>query len=347
MSINANELILYADQTPGVASFSNFEEVKEYLQEELSVYNSTEYSIDNIKQAERDLKVLKAVKKKLTDKRKELKDAYSMPIETVLEQLDELIEMVKVPYNIIDRMLKDNAKNIKEIEIYKYAYAKAERLGEYKEKVLTSPAFFNPKWKNITCKERDWKQDVDTILERAKNEIPLIKSISGENADAALAFYFDRLSLTGVNTFIERLTGSPLEVPVSPLTGEVIENTVDSEQLEDNAKLTFKVLSVVGSEENIERYINSAYMYNVKIEVLAEKVEEVDEDGVHYVIEEQAPPPSCIRCGVYRRNDCFGNGNPANCEFYEPIPYVSEEEAQMWSEIETLIDGFKKHGKKK
>ena len=50
------------------------------------------------------------MKKKLTEKRNELRDAYTMPIETVIEQLDELIEMVKEPYSIIDRMIKANKK---------------------------------------------------------------------------------------------------------------------------------------------------------------------------------------------------------------------------------------------
>ena len=46
--INANEIIVKADQTPGNASFTNFDELKRYLENSLSIYKTTVYSAENI-----------------------------------------------------------------------------------------------------------------------------------------------------------------------------------------------------------------------------------------------------------------------------------------------------------
>ena len=98
--IDANEIIVRAEQTPGQVSFYNYEELKEYLEKGLSVYNTTEYTEENIDQAKADLKELNSIKKKLEVKKKELENAYSLPIEEVRKQLDELLGMVKEPMKI-------------------------------------------------------------------------------------------------------------------------------------------------------------------------------------------------------------------------------------------------------
>ena len=62
--MNENEIVVLAKQTPGIVTFDNFIELKSFLQQGLAIYNETEYTVDNIEQAEEDLKVLKNIKKK-------------------------------------------------------------------------------------------------------------------------------------------------------------------------------------------------------------------------------------------------------------------------------------------
>ncbi len=68
--IRSENIVVEAEQVPGKVSFDNFAELKQYMEKGLSVYNTSEYTVDNLKQAEQDLKELKAIKKKLTDKKK-------------------------------------------------------------------------------------------------------------------------------------------------------------------------------------------------------------------------------------------------------------------------------------
>ena len=241
--MKAYEITLVTELTPGNASFNNYDEVKQYLQSELMAYNNTSYSMDNIDQAMEDFVVLKAVRKRLTSKRKELEKAYTMPIEEVMSQLDELIEMVKVPYTVVDRFLKAHEKDIKEREILAYARVKSEALGIYSDKVVESSAFFNPRWLNKTYTDKQWKSDVDQKIQSAFNDIKLIKSLGGEHENALLAFYFDKLSMNGVEAFLETLTGQSEKEPesveveyipepelnIDPETGEILDDWNEDE----------------------------------------------------------------------------------------------------------------------
>ena len=279
MSLQANEIVLRASQVPGEASFNNFVEVKEYLREGLAVYNNRKYTIDNVDQARNDLAVLKDVKKKLTDKRKELEKAYTMPIELVMKQLDELIDMVKEPYNIIDRMLKSNAKAIKEHDIMTYALSHGDALGAYRDKVIYSPAFFNTRWLNATYKDKDWQRDINDIISRAKSEIPVVQALGKNNVGPILAFYFDKLSFDGVEEFLKTLDEAKEvseqninPMSINPDTGEITDETpLEAVQVPvetEHVNKVFKIVKLIGTIEDITSFIDSAVLCRVEVEEL-------------------------------------------------------------------------------
>ncbi len=201
--MNVEMFVIKANQKPGEVSFYNFKELKDYMEKGLSVYNTTEYNPDNLKQAENDLKELKEIKKKLSDKKKELETAYSLPIEEVKKQIDELINMVKEPMDFIDKMIKENAKIAKREEIIEYAKNKAISLGVYANNVLESKAFFNDKWLNATYKTKDWRNDIDRKIQEAEDALTTINKVGGNNKGALLGFYFDKLSLQGAEQFMQ------------------------------------------------------------------------------------------------------------------------------------------------
>ena len=226
--IDINEVVVAAEQVPGSASFRNFDELRAYLRSGLELYNSTEYSIENIELARRDHFVLKKVRKKLADTKKAIQKEYSAPVELVVEQLDELIGMVDEPFKAIDKLLKSNAKEIKRREIMRYATTKAYELGKYANSVLHSPSFFNPRWCNVSYAEAKWKADVDGIVERAAADIRYIVDNAGSDAGVVLGYYFEKLSLDGVEAFLgnvraEEASMPPETVYIDVNTGEVVE----------------------------------------------------------------------------------------------------------------------------
>ena len=268
--MDVNAIIVNAEQTPGQVSFYNFDELKTYMQQGLSVYKTTDYSVDNIKQAEQDVKELKAIKKRLTDKKKELETAYSMPIVEVKKQLDELIAMVKEPLDVIDKLIKDNAKAVKEKEIKKYAIEKAAVLGEYADKVLESREFFNPRWLNATYKTKDWQEDINTIVRDAADAFKTIDSIGGKNKSALMGFYFDRLSLDGADEFLKN---------ISDETDSDNLNEVDDE----DAVIGYKILKIFGTERQIRQLMTQLSLSDFEFEEIEDgmpkSMEEITEPG--------------------------------------------------------------------
>lgn len=272
-SVINNEILLRTSIIPGEAEFFNYNELRTFLQEQLQPYNDTKYSIDNINVAKEDYEVLKQVRRKLSSKKKELEREYTKPINKVIEQIDELIALVKQPYDVIDKLLKTNKKQIKEREIMLYAGRKASILGEYAENVLESPAFFNPRWKNISYKDRDWKKDVDDIIDSAMNTIDRILNGEEHNINAKLAFFFEKLTLQGYESFEKVMDkNSYIKQPVSIESNESRNKTEDC--LHDNNvkcdtnkpadSIIEKRIVLKGQREDIERYLDLAKKYDVE-----------------------------------------------------------------------------------
>lgn len=268
-TMNVNEIVVLADQTPGQVSFHNFDELKDYMERGLSVYKTTVYTPDNLDQAEKDLKDLKAIKKKLADKKKELETAYSMPIEEVKKQLDELLGMVKEPMDIIDKMIKENTKLAKQKEIMEYAKSQASSLGEYADKVVESNAFFNDRWLNATYKAKDWKADIDKKVRDAADAFETIKTVGGKNTGALLGFYFDKLSLDGAEQFME-------------LASSDVADDAIAEVNDDNAVVGFKVLKIYGTERQMLKLMSQLDLSDMDYEEI--------EDGMPKEMDELTKP---------------------------------------------------------
>lgn len=278
-AFGAQNILIKTAQTPGTARFDNYEELRQYLEKGLKVYNNTQYSIDNAEQAASDLEVLKAVRKKLTSAKKSIETTYNLPIKEVIEQLDTLIDMVKEPYAVIDKMLKDNAKSIKEREIRRYAFNKALILDQYAISVVDSPSFFNPRWKNISYRDKAWKKDVDKIIQQAKIDLENIEKEGGENRPIMLAYYLKNLSLEGINTFLSHL-GGPENPPTGPTPsgsygpggetsgGEPGDGgeTHITEPCDNTVK---KTIVIRGFEKDIAAFLEEAGTFNVTIEAVS------------------------------------------------------------------------------
>lgn len=134
----------------------------------------------------------------LETKKKEIEEAYTAPYVDVQAKLDELIEMVKVPFKIADDFIKEAEKSQKKREILAFAKAKAAVLGEYADKITESPAFFNPRWLNTSYKAKQWQEDVESLITQASDDLAVIRSTAGKNAPALMSHYFQTLSMEQV-----------------------------------------------------------------------------------------------------------------------------------------------------
>lgn len=276
--LNAKEFFVLAEQTPGEVTFSNFEELKEYLRNGLSVYETTEYTADNLDEAIYDHNQLKVIMKKLTDKKKEIEKAYTMPFVDVKRMLDELIDMVKEPLNRADMTIKECERKKKRNDIISFSKKAVVVLGPDAVNVLKSPSFYNSRWLNSTYKMRDIEYEIKNKVTEVQGNIQLIKNLGGENAPILLARFFETLSTAGMSEFLqsvkkeeEKATSADLvEMPI-----DTIENNFEKKILPTKVELktekieiVSKIIKLTGSEKDIKSALLQLQMNGISVEEL-------------------------------------------------------------------------------
>lgn len=202
---NLEGITIVASQQPGLATFSNYKELKELLQSVHDAYMAINYAELSPDVAEADLKALRKAKKVLNDARKELEEGYTKPFVVVRDQLDELIGLLKEPEKRIADHVKRLEREAKRTEIDAYAVKRASSLGEHAARITGSHAFFNQKWLNKTCSAKQWRADVDAIVERAADDIASIQAAGGNARQALLARYYETLTMEGAKEFLDDL----------------------------------------------------------------------------------------------------------------------------------------------
>ena len=136
---------IIATQEQGMVTFSNFDILKNNLLENLKEYDLAFTNKADLEEAKSARDELKRIKKIIKEKKDELKKGYMLPYEKVEECLDTLMDMVKVPFGKIDDFIKAEELKQKEDNLKNFYSAKSEVLGEYAEKIINSPVFYNKK----------------------------------------------------------------------------------------------------------------------------------------------------------------------------------------------------------
>lgn len=201
------DLVVQAQQTPGVVLFNNYEQLKTSIGNGVSYYSQFEYSLENYQIALKHHNELKHVKNVLEKTKREIVKNYNAPLEIVEKRIDELIDLIKIPYKKVDTFIKQNEKNSKKYEIYCFAkeVAAAKGLQEHMEDIFRSPAFFDEKWLNTSCSGTSWKTAVSEKLDNAAKDINHILSSQNDNKAGILAHYYQTLSMERVAEFNDSL----------------------------------------------------------------------------------------------------------------------------------------------
>lgn len=75
-----------------------------------------------------------------------------------------LAKIIEAPYKRAKEFVDEGEKIEKTNVVMQYARQRVTELGEAGEKVIGSPAFFNPKWLNKTCKAKNYQDEIDQII---------------------------------------------------------------------------------------------------------------------------------------------------------------------------------------
>ena len=231
----SSEMLIEVKQNPGMVSFDNYESVKADLSNRLEFYTKVDYSKESIDSIKSDRDSLKQMKKEISDAKKRITEAYNAPLKDVVSKLDDLEAMVKEPFNQLDKMVKDSESAAKKAAIEDYAKEKSEKLGGYADKIINSPSFFNPKWLQTSYKPKQWKEDIDNIVDSAQRDINFILRTGGEQQRVMLARYYDTLSIDGMADFISNIDSGENEmlddVTDSPVGYKIIKVNGNAHQM--------------------------------------------------------------------------------------------------------------------
>lgn len=201
------DLVVQTEQTPGIVLFNNYEQLKTNICKGVSYYSEFEYTLENYQVALKHHNELKYVKNILEKTKREIVKSYNAPLEIVEKRIDELIDLIKVPFKKVDTFIKQNEKNSKKYEIFIFAKETAMENGlqEHMDNIFRSPAFFDVKWLNAACSKTTWKSEVSAKLRNATKDINHILSIQNENKASILAHYYQTLSMEKVEEFANSL----------------------------------------------------------------------------------------------------------------------------------------------
>ena len=202
---------LAINQAEGKIEIENYGEIKAALADMMQVYKDMVYTEDKATVAKKDVSILRKIITAIESKRKEVKKACLKPYEAFEEQVRELVALINEPITLINTQLgayeeirlKEKRKLIQKIY--------DENIGEA-AKYITLEKMYNPKWENVTYKE---KQIVTDISELSANILMAVDTIKGMNSDAvekALEQYKEDLSLSNAIAYINKYEAEKAEI---------------------------------------------------------------------------------------------------------------------------------------
>lgn len=159
----------------GVIS-TNFEEIKEKLEEEMSTYKTMRVTVDNKKEAKGDMADLRKLKKKLNDRKKEVKEEYMKPYLEVEDGVKQLISIIDGAINFLDGQ-------VAELEEQRVLERKAEITKVYDELVeeelldyMPLERIWNDKWTKATTTMKSIREEISGFVTKVRTDIATIKA---------------------------------------------------------------------------------------------------------------------------------------------------------------------------
>ena len=172
------ELILKTDvraSMPEIIEF-NYEELQVQLGERLEKYRTLVVAEDGIKAAKSDRAALNKLRSALEDSRKGVKADCLRPYEAFEVKIKALTGMIDGAIRNIDTQVKgfeEAKKQEKRAEIEAFFAANIGDLAE----LLPLEKLWNPKWLNATAKITAVQEEILTAINRAKNDIGIIRAM--------------------------------------------------------------------------------------------------------------------------------------------------------------------------
>ena len=170
----------------------NKEQIKEAVINITEQYRGISYTEEQLQEAKEDRAKLNAMKKDISDRRVQVKQALLEPYEKFEAEVEEVVALIDEPIAMIDKQIVAYEEQTKK--------EKRQALEDFFEKsmmdipvLITFDKIFNPKWLNKTASLSSCKKEIKKTIEDIVTDISAIRSsLSGKYSVYAEEYYMKR-----------------------------------------------------------------------------------------------------------------------------------------------------------
>lgn len=183
----------------------NKEEFMEFVTSITEQYNGLTYTEDQMKAAKEDRATLNSMKKAISDRRIEVKNAVMAPYTQFEKEVKEVVSLIEKPMSMIDGQIKEYEERTKAEKKQKLEDFFREISTEYD--FLTFDKVFEQKYLNTSVSLKKAKEDIQQKVERIATDYRSIDSFASEKyRGAAKDVYTRTLNLSAALAEDKRLT---------------------------------------------------------------------------------------------------------------------------------------------
>lgn len=173
----------------------NLDEVQQNVNALLASYTGRVYTGDEIRDAKKDRAQVNDCDKRLAAAQKAVKNCYMNAIRPDLDKIDELRAQVKECSAAIDRQVKAVEEGEKAEKRAALEMIYRDAAGEDLAPLISFEQVLEPRWLNKTFSLEAASRDLRKILEQRREELRIIRTTCGEDAEACTTEYLRSLSL--------------------------------------------------------------------------------------------------------------------------------------------------------
>ena len=170
----------------------NKDEIKEAVVSITEQYRGLAYTEEQLQEAKADRAKLNAMKKDISDRRIQVKNALLEPYNVFEAEVKEVVALIDEPIAMIDEQIvayEERTKEEKRQDLEKFFTENRADLPE----LITFDKIFNPKWLNKTSSLSSCKKEIKKAVEDIKADLSAIhSSLSGKYSVYAEEFYLKR-----------------------------------------------------------------------------------------------------------------------------------------------------------
>lgn len=157
----------------------NYDELNNWIVEQVEQYKGLTYTDETIKNAKEDRAKLNKFRENIDNARKDVKKRYLEPYNKFEEKVKTLLALIEEPAKAIDVQVKayeENKKVEKRAEIEAFYNAVIGDLAS----LLTLDKIFNSKWLNATTSIKSVQTEIEQIIAKVKFDLATIKDLKSE-----------------------------------------------------------------------------------------------------------------------------------------------------------------------